>query len=298
MNAAPPLCLVRVLTRLLIAVIGQAFLVPSAHAQTQYLEPNAVHWAYSPYFGTGWYQVRDDRDVYVMRIAPEWSLREAEIFDDGQRKVGIDFKLMLTAGLDSFSFDDLPGAIDPENLASLTATPGIDITVPVSQRWSLRPHVYVGWGKLLGESNSAWSYWAGVKSRYTFSETRLDWALVNSVAYVGYTPSEGSAADFWLLMAGLEFDYPLGDRKAGGEQYFLSWHGMYTTFGDDLNLDFIVGVSDPITDQWELGFSVHKGESRFEMGWFRFDRLGLAYRFSSTGNLKGISLVFKSAFDR
>ena len=34
------------------------------------------------------------------------------------------------------------------------------------------------------------------------------------------------------------------------------------------------------------------------MQWLKFERLGLAYRVSSSGNLKGISLVFQSTFDR
>lgn len=282
----------------MIVVLGGYSLVPSAHAQSPVLEPNAVHWAYSSYFGTGWYKVRDERDVFVLRLAPKWVLREANLSDDGERSIGIGFRLMLTAGLDSFSIDDLPGAIDSDNLASLSAMPGIDITVPVNERWTLRPQAAIGWGKILGESISAWSYWAGIKSRYTFEKGDLDWALLNSVAYVGYTPSDGPSAEFWPLMTGLEFDYPLARKKAGSEQFFLSWHGTYTVFGSNLDLDFITGVTDPIRDQWELGFSVHKGDSRIQIGWLKFDRLGLAYRVSSSGNLKGISLVWSSVFDR
>lgn len=281
-----------------IVVLGGYCFAPSANAQAPVLEPNSVHWAYSSYFGTGWYKVRDERDVFVLRLAPKWALREAHLSEAGERNVGIDVKLMLTAGLDSFSLDDLPGAIRIDNLASLSAMPGIDVTVPVNERWTLRPYASLGWGRILGESDSAWTYWAGIKSRYSFVKGKLDWALVNSVAYVGYTPSDGPAAEFWPVMTGLEFDYPIAGKKVGGEQLFVSWHGLYTAFGKNLDLDFIIGAADLIRDQWELGFSIHKEKSRIEMGWLKFERLGLAYRVSSSGNLKGISLVFQSTFDR
>jgi len=99
-------------------------------------------------------------------------------------------------------------------------------------------------------------------------------------------------------MAGLEFDYPFGNHKMDDEQLFLSWHGMYTTFEDDLDLVFADGSIKPITDQWEFGLSFRKKEKPIKIWWFSFDRLGLAYRFSSSGDLKGISFVFRSVFER
>ena len=281
---------------LLCLVIGPVCLSTVANAQGA--DVGSVHWAYSSYFGTGWYEVRDNRDVFVLRIAPQWELREAELSEDGERTVGIDLKLAITAGLDEFSVVDIPGAVDTENLASLSVTPGVDFTIPISERWTLRPFAAVGWGTLLGESASAWSYWGGIKSHYRFSHGKLDWALVNAVGYVGYSPSDGDSEDFWPLMTGLEFDYPMGELQLAGEQLFFSWHGMYTSFEDDLDLEAETGLADPISDQWEFGLSLHKADSPIKLGWFSFDRLGLAYRFSSSGDLKGISLVLQSMFDR
>jgi hypothetical protein len=259
---------------------------------------NSIHWAYSSYFGTGWYRVSGDRDVFVVRMTPRWEYREAAFPENGEREIGIEFRFPITAGLDNFSTDDIPGAIDLDNVASLSVTPGVDITIPVTERWWLRPYAAVGWGTTLNDSDSAWTYWAGVKSRYSFQNGNLDWALVNSIAYVGNSPNIGPSDDFWPLMAGLEFDYPFGDRRPDHEQLYLSWHGMYTTFEDDLDQVIDDGSIDPITDQWEFGFSIHKKDTRIKIWWFSFDRLGLAYRTSSSGDLKGISFVFRSIFER
>jgi hypothetical protein len=231
-------------------------------------------------------------------MAPRWDLREAELAEDGQRTLGINFRLSITTGLDNFTVADIPSAVAPDNLASVSITPGVNFTIPINERWTLGPYAAVGWGTLLSESESAWSYWAGIKSRYTFSNGDLDWALVNAVGYVGYKPNKGRSEDFWPLMSGLEFDYPMGDYQLGEEQLFLSWHGMYTSFENDLDLEFGNGLADPISDQWEFGLSLRKEQSPIKIGWFGFDRLGLAYRFSSSGDLKGISVVLQSIFDR
>ena len=137
-----------------------------------------------------------------------------------------------------------------------------------------------------------------VNSRYTFQRGKLNWSLVNAVTYVGNTPNTGPSDDFWPLMAGLEFDYPLGNHRLDNEQLYLSWHGLYTSFEDDLDQVLEDGSIEPITDQWEFGVSLRKAEKRIKIWFFSFDRLGLAYRFSSSGDLKGITFIFRSVFER
>ena len=268
-----------------------------AESRAQDSTASSVPWAYGAYFGTGWYQIEGDRDIYVIRYTPRWEIREADFGEDGTRTIGIELRFPITFGLDNFSYDDLIGSADPDNLNSLSFTPGIDITIPVTAKWLLRPYAAVGWGGAFDSSESVLTYWAGIKSRYSFQHGKLDWALLNSVTYVGHTPSVGPSDDFWPLMVGLEFDYPLGQRKLGGEQVFLSWHGRYTTFEDDLSDVLDDGSVAPISDQWEFGMSFRKAEGRIKILFLNFDRLGLAYRFSTSGDFKGISFVFRSTFD-
>jgi hypothetical protein len=35
-----------------------------------------VHWAFSSLFGTGWYQIDGNREVYVLRVSPRQYVRE------------------------------------------------------------------------------------------------------------------------------------------------------------------------------------------------------------------------------
>jgi len=131
-----------------------------------------------------------------------------------------------------------------------------------------------------------------------FAHGKLNWALINSVIFVGNTPNSGPSDAFWPLMAGLEFEYPLGNFQMDNEQLFLSWHGSYTSFEDDLDHVLQDGSIEPITDQWEFGLSFRKKDKPIKIWWFKYDRLGLAYRFSSSGDRKGISFVFRSIFER
>jgi hypothetical protein len=261
-------------------------------------DARSLHWAYASYFGTGWYSVGDNRDAYVLRMTPRWEYREASLGDDGDRSIGIYFKFPVTIGLDTLDLSNLPGALEPDNLASLSVTPGIDIEIPVTQRFTLRPYLAVGYGVTTNSNESAWTYWTGVRSRYSFQSGKLDWALLNSISYVGYTPNEGSAEDFWPLMIGLEFNYPLGKAEAKEGSWILHWHGTYTSFENDL--DFLAANSPdakPITDEWELGIAFRRKGERIPIWFMSFDRLGLAFRSSSDGELRGIAFIFRSLFD-
>ena len=285
---------IRALLCLACAVVS----LPATPVHAQELDRSSVHWAYSSYFGTGWYRVDGQRQVFVLRTTPRWALRTPAIADDGTRTIGVEFRFPVTAGLNSFILDDLSGTVDPDNLASLSVTPGVDVTFPVTSRWSLRPFAAIGYGTIINDGESAWTYWAGVKSRFTFQHGKLDWALLNSLTYVGYQPSVGSSESFWPLLAGLEFDYPIGTYWPGGDPVILNWHATYTRFQNDLDLVSDSGLTRAITDQWELGIAFGKKDQRIRIWRFQFDRLGLAYRFSSNGDLEGISLVFRSLFDR
>ena len=72
---------------------------------------------------------------------------------------------------------------------------------------------------------------------------------------------------------------------------------MYTTFENRLQNLLDDGSTVPITDQWEFGLSIRKENEPIKIWRFHFDRLGLAYRFSTSGDYKGISFVFRSIFD-
>ena len=283
------------LTLYLLAI--SLLLVPST-GDAQEAESVSVHWAYSAYFGTGWYRVSGDRDVFVVRMTPRWAWSEASLGADGKRALGIHVKLPVSIGLDRFELDDPLGAVDANNVSFLSVNPGIDIEIPVTPIWSLRPYASVGRGQALDGSNDAWTYWSGVKSRVAFRNGKLNWRLLNQIGFVGYTPNEGPSDTIWPVMAGLEFDYPMRRHSKDDDDLLFHWHVAYTAFRDDLDFSDDPTGAVAIPDQWEIGAALGRRDSPIRIWFMNFDRLGMGYRTSSNGELRGITFVFRSLFDQ
>jgi hypothetical protein len=287
------------MTRWTAAAFCLSFFIVALPLESKAQDSSSVHWAYSAYFGTGWYSVAGDRDVFVFRITPEWEFSEPSL-ENGVRKPGWYLKTPVVTGLDQFDIDDIPEAVDLDNIAFLSANAVLELEVPVNEMWSLRPYASVGYGAALNDSESAWTYWAGVKSRVNLhSGERSSWSLVNNVGYVGYTPNNGPSDSFWPAMAGIEVSHPFGSKSADGESPWLfHWNAGYTYFGSDIFFSRAPGVNQNVSDQWEVGVAFGKKTEPIKIWFVNLDRIGLGYRESSDGSLTGITFIFRSAFTR
>lgn len=282
--------------RLLLSAAIFFFFLSPLRANGQDSEAEAIHWAYSTWFGTGWYRIGDARDAFAVRYAPRKLVREQSIEGD-ERRYGVEVRVPITLGLEHFPLDDIPGSVDPENFASVSVTPAVNVQIPLTRHWTLRPYAALGWGTVLNGDESAWTYWAGVRARYRTSVDRLNWSWLYSVGVVGHSPNEGPSSNFWPVMTGFEFDYPFGTRQLQGEQLYVNWHVAYTWFADEMELFGPAGTREEIRDQWELGLGINKEETPIDVWRFAFDRITLIYRFSSDGELQGIGFSFNSLFD-
>jgi hypothetical protein len=137
-----------------------------------------------------------------------------------------------------------------------------------------------------------------VKSRVSFSADGFDWALVNSLTYVGYTDNGHTSGRILPLLTGVEFDRAI-DKKIGGDPVHLYWHGGYTAYinHEPVFLGAIVGSVD-VKDEWEVGMAFGRGAEPLRLWRLRWDRVGIGYRFSSDDRFHGITLFFSSLFDR
>jgi hypothetical protein len=268
--------------------------------------PAPIPWAYGAYFGTGVYQVDDGETSYIIRVAPSWSIRTASLDDQGNRKIGWRFRAPIALGLHDFDTSELGTTLKLKNVSTLTAVPGVEFDIPMTKRWTLRPFAALGYGSQLDGSSSAWVYWGGVKSKYTFSADGFDWAIINALTYSGYTTAHDNAVTVDVhtssrvlpLLTAFEFDKPI-DKKIGGEPVHLYWHVGYTDYvaNKPLLLGSLVTSVD-IGDEWELGMAFGRGKEPLKLWRFSWNRIGLAYRFSSDRRFQGISLSFSSIFDR
>ena len=275
-----------------------AFLL-SAAVWAQSDGPPPIHWAYSAFFGTGAYETDAGAEALVVSMRPFRTWREATLDDRGRRTVGVKFRLPIAVGVQGFDSSAPVAALSFDNVSTLSIVPGAEIEIPISARWSLKPLAYLGWGTEINGESSAWIYWTGVKSRLLFGSDAFEWALVNSLTYVGYSSDDMPHGNVLPLSTAFEFSRPLGTKKLFGEQVRLHWHVGYTDYLNELEFAGAeLDASITVTDEWELGAAFSTGERPLQWWRLRLDRVGLAYRFSNDHEVRGISVVFSSWFDR
>jgi len=253
-----------------------------------------VHWAYSSFFGSGFYKIDDVRSVFVLRAPIRQILRKSSLDGNGTSKLGIEIRYPVTVGL--HDIEDLGGIIDNDNFATATFTPGVELEIPINERWYLRTLAHVGWGSDLSSDESAWIYYAGIKSRYVLPTKKGRLSLLNSLHYAGYTPDEGRSDHLAIAQIGLELLQPLKKAKIHGEPVDLHWFFMYSFLGNELHFNLPDGTFDPIQDQWEVGLQMSFRNRPFKVWFLDVQRIGLGYQFSPDGQFTAITFSMNSWF--
>jgi hypothetical protein len=254
-----------------------------------------VHWAMGAFFGTGWYQVDNNRSVFVFRIPPRQTVRESGFDENGKRKLGVEIQYPLSFGL--HQFDDIPDFINFENYGTITFTPGVQVEIPVNLNWSLRPYAHIGGGYERESDKWAGIWYGGIKSRYLLGESeKLRWSLLNAVYYAGYKPEYEERGRYGSVMAGLEFNQSMGSLTMGGDPLRLNWHVTYNYLFDRLNFHIADDRVESIQDQWEIGLALAKESKPLKIWFMNFEHIGLSYKRSSNGHYRAISLNLRSPF--
>ncbi|MBE9547861.1 MAG: hypothetical protein IMF09_00525 [Proteobacteria bacterium] len=253
-----------------------------------------VHWAMGAYFGSGWYQVDSNRSMYILRIPTRQTLSASSIDGQGEREFGIEILYPLTFGL--HTLDELPDFIDFDNFATVSFTPGIQVEIPVTQKWSLRPYAHFGWGTETNTSDTAWIYYGGIKSRYRLGDGSNNWSLLNGLYYAGYQPEFKSRGKFASFMTGMEYSLPLSGIDLGGDDLWLNTHITYNYFFDKLNFHVDEDRVESISDQWELGLALGKGNKKIKIWFISFEHIGLSYKWSSNRHYRAIAVNVRSPF--
>ena len=210
--------------------------------------PDIVHWAYAAFLGTGWYKLDSNRQVYVLRIPPRWYYRDSSIDEAGQRKLGIEFHTPLTFGL--HKLEEIGDFVDFDNIGTVSFNPGVEIEYPVTDRWHLRAYGHFGWGTDTDSDETAWIYDAGLKSRFSFNNGNLDWAIVNEVFFAGYDASKSAPDSLGGVMAGLDFSHPIKLGSVQGSALKLDWDVSYRRYDNDLSFPRPATTRD--TGSWRM----------------------------------------------
>jgi hypothetical protein len=259
-----------------------------------------VHWAYAAFFGTGHYSLDGESETTVLRIAGGGILRAAELDEAGARRVGIRIRVLSAIGAHEFDSPDLFPSFRFDSINSFSIVPGVEIDIPISPEWSLKPIAYAGWGTETGGDVDAAIYRFGLRSERVFEPGAIGVTLYNSLLRMGYSADDDTSDVVNLFEIGLDFSRALENRQIGGSPVEIYWHALYTRYFDELHLDssdFSIETAG-IDSEWEIGAGFGRQGGRLGIWRIRFDRVGIAYRFNSDGQFSGVGIVFKSLFDR
>lgn len=259
-------------------------------------ETSSVHWAYASLLGTGWYQLSGERQVFVIRVPPSWQYREAELEEEGLARAGLRLQLPVTLGL--HRLDEVGDLLDPDNVGTLSFTPGVEVEYPVDERWRLLGYAHLGWGSDFSGDQSAWIYDLGLRSRYALNDGALDWGLLGEAFWAGYSPDNGESSSLGGFMVGADFSYPLAWQWGDAVPTRLTWDLSYRRFTDDLSFMNRSVETFSIQDEWDLGIALAPQRGRIKLGWFSIEQLGLSWRRSSDGNFRALTLNFSGPFNR
>lgn len=235
----------------------------------------------------------------MLTFSPSWLWREARLAVDGQRSLGIRFRFPVSIGAYEFAALEGIGSLRPESIDAISVVPGTEIEIPMTERWRLKALGFAGLGKEAGGAAHARIFRLGFRSRYDIQIDETQMSLVSSLERMGFSDADESSA-LNMLSLGLDFSRTMKEKKFGDTRLVLHWHVSVTDFGDRFGLDATVREANPVTTsgEWELGFAFGKLDHRIEFGPLKLDRIGMAYRLGSGGDLTGIGIVFRSLFDR
>ena len=254
---------------------------------------NAIHWAYAAFFGTGFYRIGDDQEIFVLSVRPGWELRSAE-----EHKIGIDLTVPVTVGIHNFDIDRILDDYIPSDLRQASVVPSVKLRIPMGPRWTLRPVAALGLGSELSGGESAWIYATGLRSRLAFSAGRFELNMLNGLEWFGYTPKNGRSDDLLQLQNGLEIDHPLGNPPKDKDQLWLRTHVIHNWYVETFNIFSPDKPPAELAREVEIGVALGK-ETKFKIWRIGIDRVGLAYRFTNSDDgvhADGIRFVFSSVF--
>ena len=270
----------RLLIFLLPALLLSGHMRSKALAQEVELQP--INFAYATWIGSGYYQL-EDRKIYVLRIPAAVSLRSMS-----DEHWGINLLLPVTFAYEQFDLDFLDYIVD--GIQGAAFVPGVEIQIPVSKNWVLKPFAQIGIG--YSESTATYIYGGGIKSLYSFQWGRVEFGLGNSLIFA-VEDATGDSEDegFSMFQIGLDarhlVDFTIGKRDADIGSYVV-----VSRFLDTMDFFGITGeVSQRIRTLYQIGLTLGMDPPVTLLG-IDFSRAGIDYTFGEDFFGIGLNLGF------
>ena len=156
----------------------------------------------------------------------------------------------------------------------------------------------IGYGKVINQSDRAFSWRANLKGEYRFDNfEKLELALVGDIGMAGHKPIDGKSEGFSFIGLGTEFGYPVNWFPSDDDQTMLYGHVLFNDFLDDVEFGSDIGRVDSLGNFWQVGLALGRRNEPLKFWFLRFDRVGVALKFSTQDELRGIRFITRSIFE-
>ena len=291
------LCQPRLFAAILMLGLSVQVSIGRAEEQSKTIHPEEqIHWALASFFGTGLYRVDDNRSTFILHLPSTRQIKTPEWL--GLESHNVKMNLRLPVSLGFHQFDDIPDLLEFDNYASIAFVPGLDIEIPVTRRWMLKPLAQFGVGYEAQSDEAVMVWYGGIRSRFYLKQTETrSIALLGSVAFAGSKPEYEARSRYAALMMGVEGGHRLPQMGSISKPFNLYWHATYTNLLDEIDFHISPNRFSSIDDQWEFGVGLGKAGKPTSWWMFTFDRLGLAYQRSTDGDFQAVKISVTSPFD-
>lgn len=238
------------------------------------------NWYYASVYGTGAYKIGEE-SVAVLRLPFTYTVRKPN-----EEQWGLKLTLPVSAAFAEFdlrSFD-----LGQLHTTGVSVLPGIEVEIPLSDAWTVRPFANVGGGWEFRSDSSAFIHAVGVSTLYRqpLGENVLS-AVGGKFVHAGYRSGDEKST-LAALSVGGDLGFPLS-LDFSGRQAVLGTQLIGTAYFNDLDMLLPASGTKEISYEAEVALTLGVRRS-FEVLGVGFDRVGIGYRRGSNG-LRGVRLV-------
>jgi len=269
--------------RLLTLKLLMLVIISSVNAEE--IEP--VHYAYANYLGSGIYRTTGQN---ASLISMPFSY---ELGQEGKTSYGL--RLPVSVGFFDFELADIPNLDLPDEVGTITFTPGLAFSHQYTTNWVIESYADLGYGRNLTTDKGVTVSSAGVSALYYFDLKGYDSIWANRLYYANYDGNGYDAQDSYAaLQIGIDTGLPRQYKIFG---YQFQPRVFATAFWYFREVDFLmprINKTDEknnisLTNSLEFGFTM-KFSKTIGYDWAGIERLGLSYRYSK--NLSAFRLLF------
>lgn len=241
------------------------------------IEP--VHYAYANYLGSGIYRTTG-QNASLVSMPFSYELGREE-------KSSYGLRLPVSVGFFDFELADLPELELPDEVGTITFTPGLAYKYQLSQNWRLESYADLGYARNLTTNRGVTVHSAGVSALYHFNFKGYDSMWANRLYYAMYNGNGYDADDSYAaLQTGIDTGLPVQYQIFGYHfqpRIFSTviWYFSEVNFLMPRAQAFDEEKNVTLSNSIEAGFTLHFTKT-IGYSWLGIERVGLSYRYGKS----------------